>query len=147
MMARYGHIDAIKHLITLKVDLTSKTQSNWSAVKLAVRYKHHECAEALLKSGAEIDAKDDKGRTAMHSAVFNEDLKGIELLLAHKASPSIPDKRGKTPLMTARELESEHKGKYTQIIKLLEDVILKDEDFEEWEEITMSKEFETVKND
>lgn len=98
--AYYGHKDAIRELLRLRVEINVRDYKGATPLH---RAKSTDIMEMLLDAGAMVDAEDVEGNTPLHVKCYGEsnkpsDLTSIELLLNKNASLSKRNTRGLLPI-------------------------------------------------
>ena len=113
--AKHGHIDIIKHLFELNVDVNATTLADDTPLMIACHYNQIKAIDLLLERGVEINLVNIYGYTALEEASKHCDLDIVKRLLDKGADPTIPFGSG----ITIKELAIQNKNDI--FIKLLEE--------------------------
>ncbi|XP_060562776.1 uncharacterized protein LOC132722318 isoform X2 [Ruditapes philippinarum] len=98
--AYYGHIPAIKELLSLRVDINIRDYKGATPLH---RAKSPEIMELLLEAGAHVNAEDSESNTPLHVKCYGEtgkpsDIECIQMLLNKNVSLNIRNSRGLMPI-------------------------------------------------
>ncbi|XP_053383962.1 uncharacterized protein LOC123536322 isoform X2 [Mercenaria mercenaria] len=98
--AYYGHIPAIKELLSLRVDVNIRDYKGATPLH---RAKNPEIMEILLEAGAHVNAEDSESNTPLHVKCYGEtgkpsDIECIQMLLNKNVSLTIRNSRGLMPI-------------------------------------------------
>ncbi|CAL1541679.1 unnamed protein product [Lymnaea stagnalis] len=95
------HLDVIKYLISLGVDVDQEDSCNMTALHEACKRKSLHCVQELVKRSRNIDRKDVWGRTPLIKCLVYRNIQAALLLLERGANPNAVDIYGMTPVSTA----------------------------------------------
>ncbi|KAL4225169.1 hypothetical protein ACF0H5_015861 [Mactra antiquata] len=96
----YGHIPAIKELLSLRVDVNLRDYKGATPLH---RAKNPEVMEILLEAGAHVNAEDSESNTPLHVKCYGEtnqpsETECIQMLLNKNANITIRNSRGLMPI-------------------------------------------------
>lgn len=95
MAAAFGKTDAIRHLLTAKVNVNFANAEGQTPLHLS---SSSEITQELLRAGADPDIQDNQGKTPLHIAVERNFISLAVTLLHAGASVGVSDFSGKTVL-------------------------------------------------
>jgi ankyrin repeat protein len=97
--AHYGHLEALKSLISHKANVNAGDQVGRTALHFAALKNRAGSIEILAAHGAKLDAAEtDDGWRPLHSAAYSGSLDAATMLVAKGADIRALDRAGKTPL-------------------------------------------------
>jgi len=96
-----GHLDVVKILIQLGVDVDSRNHNGWTPLYGAVNNGYPDVIKALVESGADVNAKDENGEIPIHIAVFKDYPDVVKVLIELGADINGKKNNGETPLHEA----------------------------------------------
>ena len=77
-----GRTDTVRYLLSLpEVDLNHQDRDNYTALHIAVHFKHADVVQVLIDAGADIETKNDKGHSPLHVASILGELKAMTMLV------------------------------------------------------------------
>lgn len=96
----YGHLPAIKELLSLRVDVNLRDYKGATPLH---RAKNPEVMEILLEAGAHVNAEDSESNTPLHVKCYGEtgkpsELECIEMMLNKNVNLTIRNSRGLMPI-------------------------------------------------
>jgi ankyrin repeat protein len=99
----FGHLDAVKTLLTLGAHANIQSQNPMKLVALhsAAAGGNALVVEALLDAGANVNARQHGGWTALHAAAGQGSSEMTRILTHHKADPQAASDDGTTPAQLA----------------------------------------------
>ncbi|RLN57702.1 hypothetical protein BBJ29_000433 [Phytophthora kernoviae] len=112
---RFGHLDVIKEMIALGVDVNFALPSTGDrALHVAVMFEMKEVVELLVESkDIELNALNESGQTCLFGGAGVELL---QLLIAKGVDPKIKDVDGETALSMAKELGDDEVAEFLETV-------------------------------
>lgn len=93
-----GHLDIVRLLINLTLDVNDCDNLNRSPLSVAAENRYYSIVEYLLEAGADSNKVDSLGRTALHYAIKSGSVDILSIILQHGHCVYREDNEGKTPL-------------------------------------------------
>ena len=76
-----GHIDVVKHNISIGADVNAKNQAGSTPLHSSAYWGYKEIAELLIAEGVDVNAVDNEGNTSLDWAIERDDKEIAELLM------------------------------------------------------------------
>ncbi|KAI9683287.1 MAG: hypothetical protein M1822_006152 [Bathelium mastoideum] len=97
----YGHIETLRALLKLGVDLSAKTGRGDTVLHFAVDYKDENVVKSLVEADAPIDEKNKYGHTPLRDAIADRNGGIVKILIDGGANVNVRDSKGLTLLSDA----------------------------------------------
>jgi ankyrin repeat protein len=103
-----GDGGAVRDALVAGQDVDAFAPDGFTALGLAVFFRHPGLAAALIEAGADVNlqARNAQGVGPIHAATARADIATLELLLAKGADPNAPQQQGVTPVHGAASVGS-----------------------------------------
>lgn len=99
--ASLNHIDVVRVLLDLGMDIEAVTDDGNNALIMAALHGNSEIVEYLLNAGAKIEARNDQGNTALIAATFKGHAAAVRILVEHGADANAQNIDGVHPVTLA----------------------------------------------
>lgn len=99
--ARFGHADAVKHLLDHRVDVNARRTNLQTPLHESVMSNSIECVDLLIRAGADVNAQDDRGITPLIEASGKAQADVAKLLVELGAKVNLAGNDKTTPLHVA----------------------------------------------
>jgi ankyrin repeat protein len=117
----YGHIDLVKHLCVMGIDLKEATPTGYNPIHLASMNGHVNCIMILSAMGCPISSRTIDEQTPLHLACMSGHIECIKWLLSNRARINVREKFGNNHLMHSMcpLMQAKCRGVCSSIVRLL----------------------------
>ncbi|KAG8434449.1 hypothetical protein GDO86_012717 [Hymenochirus boettgeri] len=99
----HGNLNKVNHILSLNINVNSKTISGYTPLILAVQKKSPDICKALIENGADVNVKDEDMWSPLHFAAQSGDDRIVRLLLDNQAYVDAKERDNWTPLHLAAQ--------------------------------------------